>query len=61
MNSQADIQDRIAAARKEAEGLKEKIKRKKEQLADTDCKSANACSIGTAWHTHAREKQTQLS
>lgn len=36
MNSQADIQDRISAARKEAEGLKEKIKRKKEQLADTD-------------------------
>lgn len=38
MSSQADIQDRIASARKEAEGLKEKIKRKKEQLADTDRK-----------------------
>lgn len=38
MNSPADIQDRIASARKEAEGLKEKIKRKKEQLADTDCR-----------------------
>lgn len=34
----ADIQDKIAAARREAEGLKEKIKRKKDELADADCK-----------------------
>lgn len=32
-----DIQDRIAAARREAEGLKAKIKIKKEELADADC------------------------
>jgi guanine nucleotide-binding protein G(I)/G(S)/G(T) subunit beta-1 len=31
----ADIADRIAAARKEAEALKEKIKIKKDALADT--------------------------
>ncbi len=33
-----DIADRIAAARKEAETLKEKIKQKKDALADTTCK-----------------------
>lgn len=33
----SDIQDRIAAARREAEGLKAKIKIKKEELADADC------------------------
>jgi len=32
-----DIADRIAAARKEAETLKEKIKMKKDALADTAC------------------------
>jgi guanine nucleotide-binding protein G(I)/G(S)/G(T) subunit beta-1 len=31
----ADINERIAAAKKEAEALKEKIKQKKESLADT--------------------------
>jgi len=31
----ADIAEKIAAARKEAEGLKEKIKQKKDALADT--------------------------
>jgi guanine nucleotide-binding protein G(I)/G(S)/G(T) subunit beta-1 len=34
----AEIADRIAAARKEAESLKEKIKIKKDALADTTCK-----------------------
>lgn len=33
----ADIQERIAAARKEAEALKDKIKIKKDALADTTC------------------------
>ena len=33
----SDIQDRIAAARREAEGLKARIKVKKEELADGDC------------------------
>ncbi|KAK6508292.1 guanine nucleotide-binding protein subunit beta 1 [Arthrobotrys conoides] len=32
----SDLQDRITAARREAEGLKEKIKRKKDELADAD-------------------------
>jgi guanine nucleotide-binding protein G(I)/G(S)/G(T) subunit beta-1 len=33
----SDIQDRIAAARREAENLKARIKSKKEELADADC------------------------
>lgn len=32
------MQAKIAAARRDAEGLKDKIKRKKEELADTSCK-----------------------
>jgi guanine nucleotide-binding protein G(I)/G(S)/G(T) subunit beta-1 len=35
--SQGDIQERIAAARREAESLKEKIRAKKEASADTSC------------------------
>lgn len=35
MSAQADIQEKIAAARREAEMLKEKIRAKREQLADT--------------------------
>lgn len=35
---QSDIQERIAAARREAEQLKEKIRAKKESLADTSRK-----------------------
>ena len=31
------MQARIQAARREAEGLKDKIKRKKDELADTSC------------------------
>ena len=37
-----DIADRIAAARKEAESLKEKIKIKKDALADTTLRSVAA-------------------
>ena len=33
------MQAKIAAARRDAEGLKDKIKRKKDELADTSCKS----------------------
>jgi guanine nucleotide-binding protein G(I)/G(S)/G(T) subunit beta-1 len=33
--NQGDIQERIAAARREAESLKEKIRTKKESSADT--------------------------
>jgi len=32
-----DIQDKIATARREAESLKERIKRKKDEMADADC------------------------
>lgn len=35
MSSLADIQEKIAAARREAETLKEKIRAKRELLADT--------------------------
>ena len=33
------MQAKITAARREAEGLKDRIKRKKDDLADTSCKS----------------------
>lgn len=33
------MQAKIAAARRDAEGLKDKIKRKKDELADTSCES----------------------
>ena len=32
------MQAKIAAARREAEGLKDKIKRRKDDLADTSCR-----------------------
>jgi len=35
--NQGDIQERIAAARREAESLKEKIRAKRESSADTSC------------------------
>lgn len=34
-NNDSDIPERIAAARREAEALKERIKQRKEALADT--------------------------
>ena len=37
--SQVDIQEKIAAARREAEGLKEKIRSKRDQTADTSRES----------------------
>ena len=36
------MQAKIAAARRDAEGLKDKIKRKKDELADTSCKAPEA-------------------
>lgn len=36
------MQAKITAARREAEGLKDRIKRKKDELADTSCKGAMA-------------------
>lgn len=36
------MQAKIAAARRDAEGLKDKIKRKKDELADASCKSTKA-------------------
>lgn len=38
---QGDIQERIAAARREAESLKEKIRAKRESSADTSCMSSS--------------------
>jgi len=35
MSANADIQEKIAAARRDAETLKEKIRAKRDQLADT--------------------------
>ena len=35
--NQTDIQERIAAARREAENLKERIRAKRESSADTSC------------------------
>ena len=50
------MQAKIAAARRDAEGLKDKIKRKKDELADTSCKSMlplkSTCSqqgVPSAW------------
>ena len=37
------MQNRITAARRDAEGLKDKIKRKKDELADTTRKSSRSC------------------
>lgn len=37
MSSQAEIQEKISAARREADGLKDKIRAAKEQTADTSC------------------------
>lgn len=38
MQNQDDISERIAAARRDADLLKERIKQRKEALADTTCK-----------------------
>lgn len=37
------MQAKITAARREAEGLKDRIKRKKDELADTSC--TQACDL----------------
>lgn len=37
-SSQAEIQEKISAARREADGLKDKIRAAKDQTADTSCK-----------------------
>lgn len=37
------MQARIAAARRDAEGLKDRIKRKKDELLDTSCKYHGNC------------------
>ncbi len=39
------MQAKIAAARRDAEGLKDKIKRKKDELADTSCESKSPVRI----------------
>lgn len=47
------MQAKIAAARRDAEGLKDKIKRKKDELADTSCESENHASIERSFSTHS--------
>ena len=42
------MQAKIAAARRDAEGLKDKIKRKKDELADTSCESKNPPCVWSA-------------
>jgi guanine nucleotide-binding protein G(I)/G(S)/G(T) subunit beta-1 len=39
MSSQAEIQEKISAARREADLLKDKIRQRKDQTADTSRKS----------------------
>ena len=46
----ADIQEKIAAARREAETLKEKIRSRRDQLADTSC----ACTIPLSYDWASR-------
>lgn len=49
-NNDSDIPERIAAARREAEALKERIKQRKEALADTTCKFFCFSSLRTPKH-----------
>lgn len=51
MSQQQDIQERIAAARREAESLKEKIRAKKESSADTSRMCLSGMSILQAQFT----------
>ena len=41
------MQNRITAARRDAEGLKDKIRRKKDELADTTRKTSRASILGS--------------
>lgn len=43
------MQAKITAARREAEGLKDRIKRKKDDLADTSCESMEPRSPGSVY------------
>lgn len=43
------MQAKIAAARRDAEGLKDKIKRKKDELADTSCKYTSCTHRLSPW------------
>lgn len=38
-----DLQEKIAAARREADGLKEQIRSRKDKMADTSCEYAYEC------------------
>lgn len=43
--STAEIQEKISAARREADGLKDKIRAAKDQTADTSCELLLACAF----------------
>jgi hypothetical protein len=62
--SSDQMQAKIAAARREAEGLKDRIKRKKDDLADTSCISLTSpphLSILTLCSKTSRTKQHRTS
>lgn len=42
--SSEQLQARITAARREAEGLKDRIRRRRDELADTTCKPTGSYS-----------------
>jgi len=43
--SAESIQQKIQVARRDAEALKDRIKRKKDELADTSCERFHTCRI----------------
>lgn len=56
------MQAKIAAARRDAEGLKDKIKRKKDELADTSCESKPpVCIERNSFHTSTAFRGSFLS
>ena len=55
------MQAKIAAARRDAEGLKDRIKRKKDELADTSCESRLPTFIERSIPIHPRPSSTPSS
>lgn len=59
--SNEQMQNKIAAARRDAEGLKDRIKRKKDELADASCKHPSACLLDTAQFFYAILSEPRLT
>ena len=51
-NSAESIQQKIQIARRDAEALKDRIKRKKDELADTTREFTYFCRCGRSWASH---------